>query len=58
MSRKLSLRKEVLTVLSDDALAGVAGGQQSIACINTVPCITPSPMTFDLKCYLTGDACS
>jgi hypothetical protein len=57
MSRKLTLRKEVLTVLGDTALAAVIGAQNTPLCV-TDPCITPPPPTHNLLCQLTGDACA
>ena len=61
MSRKLTLRKEVLTVLGDEALGAVVGAQQAtlaVGCYVTNPCITPPPPTYNLLCQLTGDACA
>ena len=61
--RKLSLRKDVLTELTTDELALVAGGQEILSnqvCLSgiclTDPCITP-PVT-GIWCLTRDPACS
>jgi hypothetical protein len=50
--RRLTLRKETLSALTDDQLGAVVAGANTQICALTNPCITPAPYT-GLKCLLT-----
>ena len=54
--RRLALRKETLSALTDDQLGAVVAGANTQICGLTVSCITPSPYTLG-TCVLSQGGC-